>query len=276
MATQSDRELWLSQTNRGVGGVCAGGVPRVQSKLCRALHAHRGKKLLQDLQTLKSVAMKRAMVRFKGAREKGAMTFVECLGISQEDRMEGSLWSETLGRSLGSMTLWNVLVGCIMAMFAGNKPLAFTPYLAQRQDGAPSPTIGCPTEHWLDPFARAKSNLLLKVHGPSEKTSGRNGRLDPLRMDVTTEAGVLFDNYPRRKKKALLLNITTVNLCVGSNLGNVARHVGKHLAGAVERKKTKYRGSFPATYSLFVSLSRRVVSLAQTCIPSSRSSPSGG
>ena len=45
-------------------------------------------------------------------------------------------------------------------------------------------------------------------------------------------------------------DITIVNPCAGSNLGNTARHVGKHLADAVERKKNKYRGSFPATYSL--------------------------
>ena len=102
MATQSDREIELSQTNRGVRGVCVGVVPRVQSKLSRSLHAHRGKKLLQDLQTQESAAMKRAMVRSKGAREKGAMAFVECLGFSQEDTMEGPLWRETLGRSLGS------------------------------------------------------------------------------------------------------------------------------------------------------------------------------
>ena len=31
---------------------------------------------------------------------------------------------------------------------------------------------------------------------------------------------------------------------------HTARHVGKHLADAVEPKKNKYRGSFPATYSL--------------------------
>ena len=102
MATQSDREIELSQTNRGVGGVCVGVVLRVQSKLSRALHAHRGKKLLQDLQTQESAATKRAMVRFTGARENGAMAFVECLGFSQEDTMEGPLWRETLGRSLGS------------------------------------------------------------------------------------------------------------------------------------------------------------------------------
>ena len=91
MPTQSDREIELSQTNRGVGGVCVGVVPRVQSKLSRALHAHRGEKPLQDLQTQESAAKKRAMVRFRGAREKGDMTFVECLGFSQEDTMEGSL-----------------------------------------------------------------------------------------------------------------------------------------------------------------------------------------
>ena len=69
-------------------------------------------------------------------------------------------------------------------------------------------------------------------------------------MDITTEAGELFDNHPRRKNKALLLDITIVNPCAGSNLGNAACYVGKHLADAVERKKNKYRGSFPATYSL--------------------------
>ena len=69
-------------------------------------------------------------------------------------------------------------------------------------------------------------------------------------MDITTEAGALFDNQPRLKNKALVLDITLVNPCAGSNLGNAVRYVGKHLADAVERKKTKYQGSFPATYSL--------------------------
>ena len=83
-----------------------------------------------------------------------------------------------------------------------------------------------------------------------ERASGQNGILNPLRMDITTEAGALFDNHPRIKNKALLLDITIVNPCAGSNLWYEARHVGKHLADAVERKKNKYRGSFPATYSL--------------------------
>ena len=83
-----------------------------------------------------------------------------------------------------------------------------------------------------------------------ERASGQNGRLNPLRMDITTEARALFDNHPRLKNEALLLDITIVNPCARSNLGNAARHVGKHLEDAVERKKSKYRGLFPATYSL--------------------------
>ena len=82
-----------------------------------------------------------------------------------------------------------------------------------------------------------------------ERARGQNGRLKPLRIDITTEAGALFDKHPRLKNEALLFNFTIVNPCAGSNLGNAARHVGKHLADAVERKKNKYRGSFPATYS---------------------------
>ena len=76
LASQPDKEIELSQINRGVEGVWVGVVPRAQSKLSRVLHAHRGKKLLQDLQTQESAAMKRAMVRFRGAREKGVMAYL--------------------------------------------------------------------------------------------------------------------------------------------------------------------------------------------------------
>ena len=102
LATQPDREIELSRTNRGVGGVCVEVVSRVQSELSHALHAHRGRKLLQDLQTQESGSIKRTMVRFWEAREKGVMAFVECLGVSQEDTMEGLLWRETIGSGLRS------------------------------------------------------------------------------------------------------------------------------------------------------------------------------
>ena len=251
MATQSDREIELSQTNRGVGGVCVGVVPRVQTKLSRALHAHRGKKLLQDLQTQESAATKRAMVRFRGAREKGAMAFVECLGFSQEDTMEGPLWRETLGRSLGSHDATELIGG----MCHGN---------GCRQETTRLHAISCSKTGWSSLThnrvlhqALARSLRESKVQFVVEDTwpfrqraTEENGRLNPLRMDITTEAGALFGNHPRHKNKALLLGITIVNPCAGSNLGNAVRHVGKHLADAVERKKNKYQGSFPATYSL--------------------------
>ena len=69
-------------------------------------------------------------------------------------------------------------------------------------------------------------------------------------MDITTKAGALFGNHPRRKNKALLLDITIVNSCASSKQENAARRAGKHRADAVKRKKYKYRSSFPATYSL--------------------------
>ena len=79
-----------------------GVVSRVHSKLSRTPHANRGKMLPRYLQNLENAAMKRAMVRFRGARETGAMIFVVCLGVSQEDTMEGPLWKDTFAKSLGS------------------------------------------------------------------------------------------------------------------------------------------------------------------------------
>ena len=251
LATQPDREIMLSQTNRGVGGVYVGVVPRVQSKFSRTLHAHRGKKLLQDLQTQESAPMKRAIVRFRGAREKGAMAFVECLGVSQEDTIEAPLWRETLGRSLGSHNAAELVGG----MCHGN---------GCRQETARLHAIFCTKTGWRSfihnrvlhqalarSLRESKVQFVVEDTRPfRERASGQNGRLNPLRMDITTEAGALFGNHPRLKSKAFLLDITIVNPCAGSNLGNAARHVGKHLANAVKRKKNKYRGSFSATYSL--------------------------
>ena len=82
--------------------------------------------------------------------------------------MEDPLWRENLG-SLGSHDARNLLVACAMATDAGKKPPASTLYIAQGGDGSLSPTIEYSTRHWLDPLARAKYNLLLKTHDPSER-----------------------------------------------------------------------------------------------------------
>ena len=167
--TRWQTSLIGSQTNRGTGGVYVEVISRVQSKRSRALHAHRGKKLLQDPQTLESAAMTRAVVRFRGAREKGAMVFVECLRslarrYDGRTPVEGDLRQEP-GVTWRGETCW-----CdVLAMVAGKKLPASTPYLAQRRDGALVPTIGRSARYSLDLFARAKSSLLLKKHGPFER-----------------------------------------------------------------------------------------------------------
>ena len=180
------------------------------------------------------------------------MAFVECLGFSQEDTMEGPLWRETLGRSLGSHDAMELVGG----MCHGN---------GCRQETTRLHAISCSKTGWsslthnrvlhqalVRSLRESKVQFVVEDTWPfRQRASEQNGRLNPLRMDLTTEAGgALFVNHPRLKNKALLLDITIVNPCAGSNLGNAARHVGKHLADAVERKKNKYWGSFPATYSL--------------------------
>ena len=135
-----------------------------------ALHAHRGKRLLQDLQTHESVATKRAMVRFRGAREKGAVAFVECLGFSQEDTMEGPLWRETLGRSLGSHDATELVGG----MCHGN---------GCRQETTRFHAISCSKTGWSSlthnrvlhqALARSLREskvqfVVVKIHGPSDR-----------------------------------------------------------------------------------------------------------
>ena len=158
-----------------------------------------------------------------------------------------------------------------MAMVAGKKPPASTPYLAQRRDGALSPTIGCSTWHWFD------LQFVVEDTWPfRQRASEQNGRLNPLRMDTTTEAGALFDNHPRLKNKALLLDITIVNPSAGSNLGNAARHEGNTSPTQSSGRKTSIGARSPLPTPSFLSLCRHVVTLAQTCMPSSRSSPSDG
>ena len=183
--------------------------------------------------------MKRAIVSFRGAREKCAMAFVECLRVSQEDAMESFLWKAILDRNLGSDDASELVGG----MCHCNDCLQQTARLH---------SISCTKTRWsslthnrvYQALARSlresKVQFIAEDTWPfGERSSGQNGELNPLRMDITTDAGALFDNHPRRKNKTLLLDITIDNPCAGSNLEKAARHVGKHLADAVERKKNK-------------------------------------
>ena len=96
-----------------------------------------------------------------------------------------------------------------------------------------------------------------------ERASAQNGRLNTLCMDIPIKAGKHFD-------------LTIVNPRAGSNLGNAARHVGKHLPTQSSGRKTSIGARFLRPTPSFLSLCRLVVRLAQTCMPLSRSSPTDG
>ena len=106
--------------------------------------------------------MKRTMVRFRGAREKGAIIFVKCLGVSREDTMEGPLWRETFERSLGLHDAAELVGEICHGNGCRQETPTSTPYLAQRRDEALSLTIGFLTRQWFDPLTRVKSSLLRK------------------------------------------------------------------------------------------------------------------
>ena len=112
--------------------------------------------------------------------------------------MEGPLWRKTLGRSLGSHDATELVGG----ICHGN---------GCRQKTTRLHAISCSKTGWSSLThnrvlhqALARSLRESKVQFVVEDTwpfrqraSEQNGRLNPLRMDITTEAGALFDNHPR-------------------------------------------------------------------------------
>lgn len=160
------------------------------------------------------------------------MAFVECLGVSQEDTMEGSLWRETLGRSLGSHDAVEPVGGTCH----GN---------GCRKETTRLHAISCTKTGWSSlthnrvlhqalarSLRESKVQYVIEDTWPfQQRSSGQQVGHNPLRMDVTTEAGALFGSDPRLKDKALLLDLTIVNPCFSTNLENAARQAGKHVRG---------------------------------------------
>ena len=165
---QPDRTNEMSQTNRVVQQVYVEVMPGVQSTHSRALHVRRGKKILQDLQNLNNTAINRAMVSFKGTRKKSAMTFVNHLGISQEDTM-GPLWRQTLGRSLGSHDAAELVGGMCYGNGCRQETTRLQSIPCTTAEWSSLAHSECSTRHWLDPFPKEKCNFLSKIHGPSER-----------------------------------------------------------------------------------------------------------
>ena len=125
------------------------------------------------------------------------MIFVECLGVSQEDTMEGPLWRETLGKSLGSHDGAELVGG----MCHGN---------GCRQETTHLHAISCTKTGWSSlthnrvlhqaltrSLRESKIRFVVEDTWPvRERASGHNDRLNPLRMDITTEAGVYDNQLP--------------------------------------------------------------------------------
>ena len=114
------------------------------------------------------------------------------------------------------------------------------------KDGISHPQSDAPLGTDLIP-ARAKFISLLKTLALPRESQRSKRQIEPSTYERSNEAGVLFGNH-HLDASTRLFYLTL--LWVSSNLKNAARHTGKHLADAVEPKKNKYRGSFPATYSL--------------------------
>ena len=132
---------------RGVGEMCVEVVPRVQPILSRALHARRGKKVLQNLQNLDNTTMKRAMVRFRGALEKAIMTCLKYLELPQEETIESPLFREILGKSLRQQDAAEFVGRMCHGNGFRQETTAPTIYPARRRDGALSSTSECSPRH---------------------------------------------------------------------------------------------------------------------------------
>ena len=149
------------------------------------------------------------------------------------------------------MTRRDHLVGCAMAMVVGKETTRLHA-ISPSKTGWSSLTYNRGLHQVVARSLREnKDQIVVEDTWPfRQRASEQHVRSNPLWMDFTTEVEALFDGHPRRKTKALLLDLTLIIPFVSFHLENAARHPEKYVADAVERKKNMYRGSFPAIYSL--------------------------
>ena len=175
------------------------------------------------------------------------------MGVSQEDTMEDPRWRKTLDRSLRMHDAVERVGGMCHANGCRQQITRLHAILCTKKAWSSLARNRVLQQALVRSLCESKVQFVVEDTSPfGERVSGQNGRLNPLRVDITKEAGALFDNHSRRKNKTLLLDNTIVNPCAGSNMENVARHVEEHLANVVERKNNQCRGLFLATYSLLL------------------------
>ena len=171
--------------------------------------------------------------------------------VLQEDTMEGPWYRENLGRSLGSHNAAE-LVGSICHNDVCRQESPHLLAISCTNAGSSSLAYNRVIHPALTrPLRETKVQFVVEDTWPfHERASGQNGRLNRLGMDITMEVGALLSNHPRRKNKALLPELPSSTLVPAIIWRIIHATQKKHLATAIKLKKNKYRGSFPATYSL--------------------------
>ena len=188
------------QSIPGLGGApggesSVGVVLKLQSRIARVLHEHHGKELISHLKARATDTKgKRTLVRFQGARSKGAMAWVACQGIHRGERTTPDLYRGTLGRCLGSHDE-DVPVGG--RCYAGcPQPMTKNHSLCCVQGGLQNHTHETILRGFLVK-ALHRCNIIHAVESTLPFKGRTTGDQGSLKMDVVTNPGSLFGDNPK-------------------------------------------------------------------------------
>ena len=183
----------------------------------------------------------------------GMLRRSRCVQIFK-DTMKGPLWRETLGRRLGSHDAAELVGGMCHGNDSGQETTRLHA-ISCTKTGWSSLTHNRVLQQALArSLSESKVRFVVENTWPfRERAGGQNGILN--RMDATTEVGILFDNHPRRKNKALPLDINIVNPCASSNLDNAAM---QEITSPTQSsgRKTSIGARFPLSTPTSLSLCR--------------------
>ena len=122
--------------------------------------------------------------------------------------MEGTLWKETLRRSLGSHG------GGTCGWNAPRQEITHLHAISCTKTGLSSLTHNRVLHQALArPLREIKVQFVVEETWPfRERASGQNNRLNPLRMDITTEVGALFKTTRDTKIRRFYSTLPTLTL----------------------------------------------------------------
>ena len=136
---------------------------------------------------------------------------------------------------------------------------------------------GMELSHWLHPFVRVKSSLWLKIHGPSDRELANKTALGTRYVWTSQRRrGHSSTTTLDPKIRHFYSTLPSSTLAPAPIWG--MQHAMQENTSPTQpcERKTGIGARSPLPTPSFLSLCRHVVTLAQTCMPSSRSSPSDG